>query len=239
MPGAASPSPGSAVRATSTSLRFALLLTATSGFLDAYALLSRGVFAAAQTGNIVLLVVAVSRGEWAQSLSHLWSVLAFIAGVALAIDLRRRLLARPAGGDGPPTRIHYPIRWILATQAVVLLGLGFVPASAPAVVVIAPLVLIAGMLFALFKEVEGRKYVPVTMTGNLARLIESLHGQAVARDPQAGAAARIDGSVLLLYAAGALAGAAVTRWLGSEAIWVGAGGMALLLLFFVLDDVSA
>lgn len=77
-----------------------------------------------------------------------------------------------------------------------MLGHGFVPASAPAVVVIAPLVLIAGMLFALFKQVEGRAYVPVTMTGNLARLVESLHGQAVVGDPKARPAARIDGSGL-------------------------------------------
>ena len=41
---------------TSTSLRFALLLTCASGFLDSYTFLARGgVFANAQTGNVIFL----------------------------------------------------------------------------------------------------------------------------------------------------------------------------------------
>ncbi|HEY5979817.1 MAG TPA: YoaK family protein [Microlunatus sp.] len=47
---------------TSSSLRFAVLMTACGGFLDAYTVLARGgVFATAQTGNVVFRAVPQHR----------------------------------------------------------------------------------------------------------------------------------------------------------------------------------
>jgi hypothetical protein len=51
------------------SLGLALLLAVVGGFLDAYTYIGRGgVFANAQTGNIVLLGIYASKGEWQQVL---------------------------------------------------------------------------------------------------------------------------------------------------------------------------
>lgn len=51
-------------RHTSLTLRLAALLSFVGGFLDAYTHLSRnGVFATAQTGNIILMIVAGARDQ--------------------------------------------------------------------------------------------------------------------------------------------------------------------------------
>lgn len=86
---------------TSTSLRFALLITAACGFLDSYTYLSRGgVFANAQTGNVILLALNLSERQWHQASGHLWPILAFLVGVVLAVHVkagRPRTAWVPAG----------------------------------------------------------------------------------------------------------------------------------------------
>ena len=74
---------------TMTSLRFALVLMFTSGFVDAYTYMERGgVFANAQTGNVILGAIDVSAGSYEQAMQHLASVLAFAAGVVIAVRLK-------------------------------------------------------------------------------------------------------------------------------------------------------
>ena len=78
----------------------AALLSAVGGFLDAYTYLAcGGVFANAQTGNVVLLGVELSNAEWATALRQLLPVAAFLVGVGcveiLARTPRRRLFRRP------------------------------------------------------------------------------------------------------------------------------------------------
>ena len=61
------------------------LLALTGGFLDAYSYLTRGgVFANAQTGNMVLLGLRLSEQRWSEALRYLIPILAFAAGVLLA-----------------------------------------------------------------------------------------------------------------------------------------------------------
>lgn len=77
---------------TSTTLRFALLLTAAGGFLDAYTYISRGgVFANAQTGNVILMAIDLSERHFHAARAHLWPILAFIVGVAFAHLLKGEL----------------------------------------------------------------------------------------------------------------------------------------------------
>ncbi|MGK2883102.1 MAG: YoaK family protein [Mycobacterium sp.] len=63
---------------TSTTLRFALLITTACGFLDSYTYLARGgVFANAQTGNVILFAVDVTSPNLADAMAHLWPLLRF------------------------------------------------------------------------------------------------------------------------------------------------------------------
>ena len=54
---------------TSTTLRFALLITIACGFLDSYTYLARGhVFANAQTGNVIFFALGIADRHWGQAL---------------------------------------------------------------------------------------------------------------------------------------------------------------------------
>ena len=91
---------------TSTTLRFALLITLACGFLDAYTYLARGhVFANAQTGNVILFALGATGRNWGQALQHLWAILAFMVGVLLASHIKSGRL---------DNALRYPMRWAMA-----------------------------------------------------------------------------------------------------------------------------
>lgn len=61
-----------------------VLLAVAGGFLDVYTYICRGgVFANAQTGNIVLLGISAADGNWEQIWSYICPILAFMAGILL------------------------------------------------------------------------------------------------------------------------------------------------------------
>ena len=62
----------------SESLVLGLLLALAGGFFDAYTYLCRGgVFANAETGNIVLLGAHLAEGDWEKALRYLLPIVAF------------------------------------------------------------------------------------------------------------------------------------------------------------------
>ena len=67
-------------------------LTLSGGFQDAYTYVMRGgVFANAQTGNIVLFATNMLSKEWSKALGYLIPILAFSFGIFLAEMLRTLL----------------------------------------------------------------------------------------------------------------------------------------------------
>jgi uncharacterized membrane protein YoaK (UPF0700 family) len=75
-------------RITAGTLRLAALLAVAGGFLDSFTYIAHGgVFANAQTGNVVLLGVLAARGDWIAAGQHALPILAFVVGVATAETL--------------------------------------------------------------------------------------------------------------------------------------------------------
>ena len=71
------------VRTRSEGLPTGMLLAGAGGFLDAFTFVGyNGVFANAQTGNIVLLGVDAQAGHWQEALLHIPPIVAFVLGVA-------------------------------------------------------------------------------------------------------------------------------------------------------------
>lgn len=67
-----------------------VLLAMSGGCMDAYSYLyCEGVFAYAQTGNILLFCINLVSGDFFKALSYLWPILAFAGGVATAFLLER------------------------------------------------------------------------------------------------------------------------------------------------------
>ena len=79
----------------SESFLLGALLTVVGGYFDVYTYITRGgVFANAQTGNIVLLGINLADGDILQALSHLIPILAFVLGVFTAEFLHTLTLGR-------------------------------------------------------------------------------------------------------------------------------------------------
>lgn len=101
--------------------RVGALLAMAGGLLDAYTYVMRGgVFANAQTGNIVLLGVRAIEGEWGGVLHYLLPILAFAVGVIAAELIKGKF------------RYAQPVHWrqiSLGIELAVLLCVAFLPQS--------------------------------------------------------------------------------------------------------------
>lgn len=76
-------------RQMSESIELGIVLALAGGFMDAYSYMCRdGVFANAQTGNMLLLGINLSERNWGMALHYLFPVLAFAIGIALADVVR-------------------------------------------------------------------------------------------------------------------------------------------------------
>ena len=213
---------------TSTSLRFALLITSASGFLDAYTYLCRGgVFANAQTGNMILLGVNLSGRHWLEASEKLWPILAFVVGVAFANFLK---------SDRAERRVSHPIRWAMVAQAAVLAVVGFVPVTVPDAAVTIPIAFVAAMQIGLFRTVGSLSYIAIATTGNLMRFTEALYAGIVDRNSESKQAAAVYAAIICSFAGGAVLGAIGTRQMGAQAAWIPAAILAITLALFYVDE---
>jgi uncharacterized membrane protein YoaK (UPF0700 family) len=141
----------------------ALLLAGAGGFLDAYTFVGRGgVFANAQTGNIVLLAVAAGERHWPAALLHVPPILAFMLGVALA-----ETLARPTGRR----IVRRPARFVLVAEIVVLVIVGALPPQVPDQVVTAAIAFTSALRVSTFRSLQGIDYSTTLTTSNLRTLV--------------------------------------------------------------------
>ena len=204
---------------SSVSSALGLTMTAVGGFVDAYTYLQHGVFATAQTGNVVLFGVALARGDPAWL--YVWPILGFVAGVALATVV----------GMAEPAREHRLIAAVLGVQAAVLAALAVIPASAPTVLVTVPVAALAGVQLSLFRTLAGIPFVSIATTGNLMRATQFTLAAVRTRSRADRRTAAAGSAVVACFAVGATVGAVLTsRW--AEAIVVAAAAQAGVALVF-------
>ena len=210
------------------SLWFALLLTLANGFLDAHTYISRGgVFANVQTANVIFGAIDTSKREWTLALAHLWPLLAFIAGVALASHIKSGRVERA---------VPRPLIWTMAIQAVALAIIGFVPASVPHSYVTVPISFLAAVQIGLFRNIGDLVYLPVATTGNLMRFVEAGYDGFVEKHAESRKASGVYGTLIVAFACGALIGAIASRAWGVHAIWLPAGFLTVTLCLFIIDE---
>jgi uncharacterized membrane protein YoaK (UPF0700 family) len=190
------------------SVRVATLLSLAGGFLDAFTWVGHvGVFANAQTGNVVLLGVFAATGKWRAAWRHIPPILALVLGVFVAHGLRL---------DGARRGAHRVALFSLGVEIVLLLAVAALPAGFPDLPIVLGVAFVAALQSSSFSRVAGFAYSSVMTTGNLRRAAEGFFAGA-AGDPAARAQARVFGSVVAMFGAGAAAGAFATERLGNGA----------------------
>ena len=215
-------------RTAANSLRLAILLTLANGSLDAYTFMARGgVFANVQTANVIFVGIDVSKRDWSGALAQVYPILAFIVGAVLAAHLKSGRAPRFGG---------HPLPWVMAVQACVLVGIGFVPSSVSHSYVTVPIAFLAATQIGLFRSVGDLGYLPVATTGIQLRFVETGYAALMDRSGDSLRAFGVYGCLILSFATGALIGAEVTRALDVRAIWLPAALIVLAGVMFVLEQ---
>ena len=211
------------------------LLTAAAGFFGAYTYLLRGnVFCNAQTGNVVLMGMALGAGNWGEALYLLIPISAYLLG-AFASELL----------PGPVKR-HLPIRWdtlLIGIEMLVVVGLGFVPESAPVQISQVAINFIASMQYNTFRQTEGVAVATTFATNHIRQIGVGLAKEL--RRLRTGDTSHRKKflqhlEMLLFFLAGSVVGTVCCRFLVGKAIWVtliplGAVFSALLYADFTIE----
>lgn len=206
---------------TSESVRLGILLAFVGGFLDAYTFISRdGVFANAQTGNIVLLGVQIAQGSWEHALKLVPPILAFIVGVIVSESFKHPSMQRV---------YRDPARAILLLESFVLILVGMLPASVPNMVVTVTISFVASVQVSTFRKIRDWPYSTTMTTGNLRTAVQAAYVAYFSRDRKAAIQFRKFSEIIGAFLAGAIIGAIATQHLGTRAVWIS----AVLLIFAV------
>ena len=199
-------------------------LTLSGGLQDAYTYFVRdGVFANAQTGNIVLMSVRAFSGDFAGVLRYLIPLTAFALGVFAAEMLRQR--------ERRISVLHWRQLVVLA-EILLLFLVGFLPPElnplANALVSFT-----CAMQVQAFRKVNGSAYASTMCIGNLRSGVDAFCGYLETRDRRALRRAGRYFAVILFFALGAGLGGVLSARLGAGAIWASCGllTVSFLLLF--------
>ena len=198
---------------TSEALRVGLVLALAGGYLDAYTYLCRGgVFANAETGNMVLLGVKLAAGDWAAAAKYLPPIFAFFLGVLAAEAIRRR------GKAAPAAKLHWR-QWVLALEIGVLAAAAFAPlGGAWDMAVNWAVSFVCALQVESFRRVHGKAYATTMCTGNLRSGTEHLFRHFTSPGSQSASKAALYYGLILSFVCGAVISGLASPILGGRAV---------------------
>ena len=204
-----------------------IFLSLSGGLQDAYTYLFRGgVFANAQTGNIVLLSVRLFEGDLRGAGHYLIPLLAFSLGILTAELVRWHFRGR---------MLHWRQLVVLGEIALLFL-VGFLPSDLLANALVS---FACAMQVQAFRKVDGYAFASTMCIGNLRSGVESLCAWGRTKNPEARRKAGRYFGVILLFAVGSGLGSLSLGWWGARAIWFSCVLLAVsFLLMFIREDLE-
>lgn len=201
-----------------------LLLAVAGGYLDVYTYVSRGgVFANAQTGNIVLLGIHIAQQNFEKITTYTLPILAFMAGVMITeiVKLNFRY----------STKIHWR-QIVIALEILVLAIVSFVPEGVCNDLVNTAVSFVCSMQVESFRAFGGgKKYATTMCTGNLRTATENLFYSGVHKDRKVRNNSIQYYGIILAFIVGAVISTKLTTAWGAKAIYV---VCAVLLIVFIV-----
>ena len=192
-------------------MRVAYILTAVGGFLDAYTYFERGgVFANAQTGNIVKLGIALANDAHDQYLRFLLPIVAFSAGLMASLVIKEALERRG---------IRLVRRSVLAAELVGLAIVGLIPFGEgwdPLANCIVSFV--AAMQYETFTTFRGEAIVTTMSTGNLRKMVDALFLGVLHNDREKILRSILFASIIATFTFGAFLGTRACDAMGRAAV---------------------
>lgn len=169
------------------------LLTMSGGLQDAYTYINRGgVFANAQTGNIVRMSENLLEWDLQGFLSYLFPVLAFALGVFISDEIKVRAKGR--------AKLHWR-EYVVIIEIIILFFSAFIPHELDALAN-ALISLSCAMQVEAFRKVHGFAYASTMCIGNLRSGTEAFHEYVVTKDKNYRAKAFVYFGMITIFAVG-------------------------------------
>jgi len=211
----------------STTLRFGMAVTAVGGFLDAYSYIGRGgVFAGAQSGNVVLLGVSIADADWHGAVVLLAPIGAFMAGAAVAAGVRHSAF----------TSELITQRVILMMEIALLVVAALVPDTAHDVPMSMLVSFAAALQVATFRKVRDWSFTTTITTNNLVTAVTSTIQAVSTDDRRAREQSTVFTCIVGSFLAGAIAGGGMTLHFGGQAALLAVAILALLLAWLCIGE---
>ncbi|BCJ93120.1 membrane protein [Anaerocolumna cellulosilytica] len=196
------------------------LLAIVGGFLDIYTYRVRGgVFANAQTGNIVLMAASIGEGIPIKFIHYVLPISAFILGVFATEVIRHK------------TNGEQFIHWrqlILLLEILLLFGIGFLPSGSLDPEVNIAVSFVCSLQVSAFRKLHGLTYATTMCTGNLRTGTEEAYHFLTKNNREAGKKALLYFLVIFMFIMGVILGIYSILLLQERAVWV-----CCILLFAV------
>lgn len=209
---------------TSESIELGVLLALAGGFMDAYSYIARdGVFANAQTGNILLVGVNLSGGDLMRAGRYFFPVLAFALGIMLADLIHERF-----------SSLFHWRQLTVFLEAVILLGVSFIPGTAN-LVANCLTSFACGMQVESFRKIHGHGIATTMCIGNLRSALQSVDDYIITHNKGFLENGLLYFGVILTFVVGAVLGNLCIAWLGLHAIAVAAVLLAGCFLIMFID----
>lgn len=209
---------------TSESIELGVLLALAGGFMDAYSYIARdGVFANAQTGNILLVGVNLSGGDLMRAGRYFFPVLAFALGIMLADLIHERF-----------SSVFHWRQLTVFLEAVILLGVSFIPGTAN-LVANCLTSFACGMQVESFRKIHGHGIATTMCIGNLRSALQSVDDYIITHNKGFLENGLLYFGVILTFVVGAVLGNLCIGWLGLHAIAVAAVLLAGCFLIMFID----
>lgn len=212
---------------SSNSVQLAALLAIVGGFLDAYTFISRdGVFANAQTGNIVLFAVNAATGKWFESLHYIPPLIAFVMGVLVS-----EIVKIPSIRD-----ILYSYRRsILILECIVLIIVGFLPHTVPNIIITVCLSFVSSLQISTFNKLDKWAYNSTMTTGNMRTATQAAYAAYMEHNEEAKIQFKEFSLIIGAFLFGALLGTFTTSYIGIKAIWFASIILIIALILYHKD----
>lgn len=215
---------------TAESVQLGILLAIVGGFLDAYTFICRGgVFANAQTGNIVLVGVEFAKGNLGQAIVALLPILAFIVGVVVAERIRE--IPIPSSS----VQVHGECA-ILIIEIIVIFIIGFIPSTVPDIFVTTTISFVSSVQISSFRKLVDSPYSTTMCTGNLRSACQAAYTAFKNNDIKAKIKAMRYIIIISSFIIGACFGGLLTLKIGAKSIWFSAFVLICAVVLFTIDE---
>lgn len=214
---------------TAESVRLGILLAVVGGFLDAYTYIGHGgVFANAQTGNIVLVAINASNGRWEHVVSSLLPILAFIAGVIISEIIKARFIS---------SQIDYWQTVVIGIEIIVLAIIGLLPENTADMLITVTISFVSSVQITSFRKLVNSPYSTTMCTGNLRVASEAFYKACIDKDRKEIEKAARYLVIILFFVFGAFLGGITTINYGNKSIWITVAILIVSIFQFKIDEI--